>query len=300
MRAPPLRPLAILLTLLAARTAPAQTRYSLPESVGLGATTVHRYDDPRVAPSHIAVSLWVPVSDQRGCQLLDLNRKTTREVLPRRCVIGDGSTKRAFIGIDQRPGTPLDQALSRIETQMPRGRDGRVAADDAIDFVRRETNRLIRWTAGSHYNDGRPELDWDRALTPLPDAAWESFRAAGSLAVGSPPYLTGVRFPVVPFERWLEVGQGYCLQKALLGALLLERAGVPCRLVQGAVAKGPGCTTGHAWIDLGDGRILDPAWGSLDRPTARDSQFPDRFRFGSSFRFENQCYPYLAFPGQPE
>jgi hypothetical protein len=300
MPAPGPRPFAVAFTLLLCSTALAQARYSLPDSVGLGAATVHRYVDPRVLPSRIAVTMWVPTSEERGCQLLDLNRKTVQQSLPRRCVIGDGSARRSFIGVDLRPGTPLDQALARIEAQMPRGRDGRVAAADAIEFVRRETGRLIRWTPGSQYNDGRPELEWDRAIAPLPDAAWGTFSAAADRAVGAPPLLARARFPVVPFERWLEAGQGYCLQKALLGTLLLERAGVPCRLVQGAVAQGPGWTSGHTWIDLGDGRVLDPAWGCIERPRARDAQFPDRFQIGSSFRFESQCYPYLAFPERPE
>jgi hypothetical protein len=282
---------------LAEAIASARSRVGLPASLEVGASTAHRYRDPRVIPSTIAVTLWVPLpSVEDPGEVRDLNAMRCDERLPERCVIGDGSLRRALIGIDKRPGSPLDRALDTIAGRMPRGADGRVAPEAAVEFVRRETNNLVRWTAGARFNDGRPELPWDRAIDAPPESAWSVFRRAGDLQVGERPLATGLRHPVVPLERWLEAGEGYCIQKALLGTLLLERAGVASRMVQGAVAQGPGTTTGHAWIELGDGRVLDPAWGRLEAPGARDPAFPDRFRFGGSFRFANQCYPYLALP----
>ncbi len=113
---------------------------------------------------------------------------------------------------------------------------------------------------------------------------------------GTPPLDTGCTYPVVPLEKYLEEGRGYCIQRSILVVLLLERLGIAARVVNGAVAGGPGESSGHTWVELAGGRVLDPSWSLLAPKGARDPNFPDRFQFGDSFRFENQRFPYLAAP----
>lgn len=269
------------------------TPYSLPDKVGLGVATIHRYTDTRVTPSVIAITVFTPVSTPTfPSAVLDLTAKKHHEVLPDRCIIGDAGLTRAFLGIDKRPGTPLDQKLAAIVAEIPTKPDGTIDPEAAIQFVRVRTNQLIAWTAGSSFNDGRAEFPWDKAIKVDP-SAWDTFSSAAYQTVGELPVLTGQTFPVVPLEKYLEAGQGYCIQKALLASLILERAGVPHRIANGAVSKSPGVSTGHTWIELQDGRVLDPAWKQLGKPETQGAPVPGFFRFGGSWRFENQTFPYL-------
>jgi len=266
----------------------------LPARVPLGVNTIHRFDDARVVPSHIATTLWVPLpSAELPGEVRDMNAKPYDQRYPDRFVVGDGGTSRCFIGVDKRPGSALAQKLDEIIAQIPRGPDGHDPAQ-VIDWLRRNVNDLIKRTPGSSANDGRPEFPWDKAIS-VDQGIWDQFRAAGSQQVGDPPLETGEAFPVVPFESYLEAGEGYCIQKALLAALVLDKLGVPSKLEHGAVAQGPGSSTvGHSWVRLEDGRILDAAWSQLKRPGKQNPHVPEQFMFGWSYRMANQRYPYLA------
>ncbi len=267
--------------------------YSLPAQVGLGVATIHRYDDTRVAPSTIAITVFTPLSgpDFAGV-VLDMNAKTHAQILPDRCIVGDAGLTRAFLGIDKREGTPLDQRLDQIIAGMPKQADGSIDPEAAVQFVRVKVSQLLAWTPGSSFNDGRAEFPWDKAISVAP-SAWDTFKGAAFEPVGHAPHATGQHFPVVPLEKYLDAGQGYCIQKALLASLLLERCGVPHRLVNGAVSQGPGKSVGHTWIELADGRILDAAWKQVGPRDTAGAPVPGFFRFGGSWRFENQTFPYL-------
>ena len=284
------------LTLRLSTNAPLPKHYSLPTQLPLGAATIHRYDDARVTPPTIAVTIWAPLaSAQSQASVENLNAARPADPLPERFVLTDAGLTRCFIGIDKRPGTALSQKLDELVAQMPKNAQGTIEPEAAIEWVRTHVNQLIRWTAGSSANDGRPELPWDKAID-VPDNVWDAFQQVAFEPVGHPPKSAGTDYPVVPFERYLEAGQGYCIQKALLAALLLDKVGVPSKLVNGAVAQGPGRSVGHTWVELGDGRVLDAAWGQIQQKGNGSSQFPDRFRFGLSERFPNQTFPYLVFP----
>ncbi|MGK5087491.1 transglutaminase domain-containing protein [Bdellovibrionota bacterium FG-2] len=92
---------------------------------------------------------------------------------------------------------------------------------------------------------------------------------------------------VVPLEKFLEAGYGTCLHKALLASLLLDQLGIPHRLVNGATRS-----VGHTWIELKDGKILDPSLKKLERPSPSVA-FPGWIKYGESIVFENQVWPYL-------
>jgi hypothetical protein len=113
-------------------------------------------------------------------------------------------------------------------------------------------------------------------------------------AVGHVPHATGQNLPVLPLEEWIRHQEGYCLQMVLVASMVLERHGIPHRVVNGALVY----TTvkyygGHVWIELADGRVLDPAWGVLEAPGAGPSYIPLGFGFGGGFRFPYSVFPYL-------
>jgi hypothetical protein len=269
--------------------------YSLPKSVPLGAATIHRYQDPRVNPPTIAVTIWAPLAPPGStAKVGNLNTADVNDKLPDRFVLTDAGLTRCFIGVDKRPGTPLAEKLDAIVAQIPTQPDGTIAAEDAIEFCRSKVNALIKWTAGSSANDGRAEFDWDKAID-VPDTVWDTFKSVAFHDVGHAPEGAGVDYPVVPFENYLDAGQGYCIQKAVLAALILDKVGVPSRLVNGAVGQGAGRAVGHSWVELGDGRVLDAAWGDLKQKGPAHADMPDRYKFGWSYRFNNQSFPYLVF-----
>jgi hypothetical protein len=269
--------------------------YSLPKSAPLAAATIHRYDDPRVNPPTIAVTIWAPLPPAGStAKVENLNTADIDAKLPDRFILTDAGLTRCFIGVDKREGTPLAEKLDAIVAQIPTQPDGTIAAEDAIEFCRSKVNSLIKWTAGSSANDGRAEFAWDKAID-VPDSVWDTFKNVAFHDVGHAPEAAGVDYPVVPFENYLDEGQGYCLQKAVLAALILDKVGVPSRLVNGAVGQGAGRAVGHSWVELGDGRVLDAAWGDLKPKGPAHADMPDRYKFGWSYRFNNQAFPYLVF-----
>lgn len=270
---------------------------ALPATVGLGVATIDRYEDPRVVASKITVTVFTPIpTDEFPGEFMNLNAKASSTLLPNRAIIGDAGHTRSFVGIDKRPGTPLDKALAKIEAKIPKGPTGQPTLDGAVEWLRANVNTIVKWAPGSTFNDGRPGLPWDKKIK-VPDSVWGPFGQVATEVVGHEPKSASATFPVVPLERYLEVGQGYCIHKALVAALVLERMGFGCRIANGAVAKSPGLTTGHTWLELEDGRILDVAWSRCEKPsTEKDPMFPRRFKYGGSWRFENQCYPYIGWP----
>jgi hypothetical protein len=266
----------------------------MPTAAGLGVTTIHRFTEPRVTPSIIAVTVYTPIptTDVPGI-MRNTNDKPFAEPLPRRFVIDDGGLTRAFTGIDLSRGSALDQKLDAIVARMPKQADGSIAKEDAIEFVKRETNKLIKWTRGSSANDGRDEFDWDKAIVVDRAHVQNVFNGAAYQTVGEPPIGTGQTMTIAPLEAYLDAGEGYCIQKALLAACLLDKVGVPFRIVNGAVAGSPGRSTGHTWLELDDGRVLDPAWSSLQSVTFDHDTHATWFRFGGSYRYANQSYPFM-------
>jgi len=272
------------------RPAAPSARQPFPTRAGLGVSTIHRYTEPRVTPSTIAITVYAPVpTAQVPGTVRDTNSKPFAERLPERFIIDDGGLNRIFTGVDLRKGSALDKKLDAIIARMPTDQAGQ------LDFLRRETNRIIKWTAGSSANDGRDEFEWDVKATPLDKTVAQStHRDAAYDAVTAPPRPTGQLMDVVGLEKYLEAGEGYCIQKALLAACILNKLGIPFRLVNGAVSTSPGSSVGHTWIELQDGRILDAAWSTLEKPVRDHATHADWFRLGGSYRFANQQYPYLA------
>jgi hypothetical protein len=275
---PPIRPL------------PAQLDYALPSRVGVGVCSALRYRDETQNDPEVTVSVFVPMpSAELKGTLLNLNAMRFDQCLPDRCILGDGGRTRAFIGVDKRPGTPLDAWLQAIIKRIPRT-DGRIDRETALVWMRFNATKLIGFTPGAATNDTSAELPWDREIVQS-EHDMEAFRKAGTLEYGALPLPTGTERTVVPLERYLELGQGYCIQRAILVHILLERIGIRSRIVAGAVMNN-GSSSGHTWVELEDGRVLDPSW-ELKAPKGAREGGPTRgFKFGDSYRFEDGWFVY--------
>ncbi|MBK6683848.1 MAG: lasso peptide biosynthesis protein [Deltaproteobacteria bacterium] len=267
----------------------------LPEWVALGAYAAHSYEDPRPSSParRLIQTVFGPIpSPAVGGRVYDLNDKPWEHHFPERFLVGDGGHTRAIIGVDQRPGTPLDLHLGRIVAQIPR-RNGVIDPEDAIQFVTHHTLDYVGWAEGGAFGDGRPTLPWDRQVQ-LPPTIFNAFDRAAQDAPGLGWRDAEAECPVVPLERWLNLRLGYCIQQSLVAALVLDRVGVSVRVVNGAIDQGPGRSSGHTWVETLDGRVIDPGW-RLIVPKFKNSDplFPERYWVGDSYRFESTNYPYL-------
>jgi hypothetical protein len=272
---------------------------ALPGRVDVGAETIHRYEEPQVSPSMIAITVWVPMpaAGQPG-GLLNSNALEFPRDLSARWIMGDGGVTRALVGIDLSPGSPLSlwveafyrKAIASSASSARRDQLARV-----LEYVRVNVNCALAWTDGAQYNDGRSELPWDLAIRSYSDMKLTLEKAA-YLPVLHEPIPSEHSLPVVGLEKYLEIGKGYCIQKAILASLILSRAGIRHRLVNGAVVVGPGVSGGHTWIELADGRILDVAWELLAKPARGHRDHADWINVGGSWRFENQAYLILRLP----
>lgn len=268
----------------------------LPERVALGAYAAHSYEDPRPASParRLIQTVFGPIpSAQVPGQVYDLNDKPWAGRFPERFLVGDGGHTRAIIGVDQRPGTPLDRHLQRIIAQIPR-RDGVIHPEDAIQFVTHHTLDFLGWAEGGAFGDGRPTLPWDRQVQ-LPPTIFAAFDQAAQDAPGLGWRDAQAECPVVPLERWLDLRLGYCIQHSLVAALVLDRVGVSVRVVNGAIDQGPGRSSGHTWVETFDGRVIDPGWRLIVAKFKNTNPiFPERYWVGDSYRFESTNYPYLV------
>ncbi len=250
----------------------------LPQALPVGACTTHRFADGST------LAVLTPTAEAGGI-VADMQARGMGEALPDRCVIGDGGSSRALLGIDKRPGTPLDGWLARIVDEIPDRGDPEAVIRWATQGGIRE---LLRFPQGNR-NDGAPHLVWDQAIQLDLAAVAQAMQGVRQDAVGAPPRPSGQSLPVVPLERYLETGLGYCIQMAVLTSLILERCGVPHRLVQGAVRFTDGTCCGHTWIELGDDRVLDNGRIGPKVPDANGD-----FGFFGYLRFANQSYPFLV------
>lgn len=261
----------LLLTLLFAVSAHA----SLPDCVhgyrpvassrAVGVETIHK-DPSRI----ITIFLAQPAP---GRQLLDLNAMRVNSHYPERFTISDGTLATAFVSVDQRRGSVLRACVEELATRV---RSEARSDEKKLEVLRDLSHELLREVADDY------RFPWDPRREPrLPG----EFKEAGALAPGHYPLDTGLTQPVIPLEAFLRHGKGACLPKVLLTSLIMKELDLPHRVRTGGTES-----LGHMWIELPDGRHLDPTWRLLQRPSSRGAP-PGWFRMDQTFLFENQFFP---------
>ncbi len=252
---------------------------------------------------HNIDSVWHPVPrTPSDGKILNLTNFALGESLPKRFILGDGALTRAFFLIDQQKGTKLDAILDMFVSLLPGMRDGKVVNEDLLlKFLQRSLDMLVnfRWRPGA---DGKGENAWDPERFVITPAMKETFSSSASLAPGAGFYVTERDFPTVAFERFLESEcAAYCIQKSVLVKLILDRVGIPSRLVTGSTIniQGTGFTTaGHTWVEVRrkDQKlwVLDPEQERLEMWGPRNELVSDWFWFNGFNRRENHYYPIMV------
>ncbi|PIS11845.1 MAG: hypothetical protein COT73_01755 [Bdellovibrio sp. CG10_big_fil_rev_8_21_14_0_10_47_8] len=258
----------------------------LPKDVLVGAATIDRYFDHRLISPDVVVTVFVPTPDTPAQGLLvNFNARQLPQQLAKRFVIGDGSYRRSFVGIDTTPGSPLSMILDKMVAEYQRSRFSKMGATGPIQFVQSYIEKKL--------GPVEQDLPWDQSirLKKNPDAEFTA--AINSPVFHFPLVMSRARLPVVPLERYLEAEKGYCLQKALFASLALSRLGVRHRFVNGAISHYDLHNEGHSWIELQDGHIFDPTWGIFEMPIRNHQIHAHWIYVAGSWRFENTNYPAL-------
>ena len=232
----------------------------------------------------------IPDDDNHG-KLVDINSWPTEKPLPVRFLIGDGSIRRAVLLIDQTPGSALDRALTTALAELKDNNVNVVIRDRLAEIFH------VTWSLGTDQEGDNP---WDPPA-PVPTALEkEQGDRLGELIVGGTAEKSDRILPIVALERFLEQpASAYCIEKALLSRLLLERLKIPSRYTAGAKLifyKGEKIprNLGHSWVTLEDGTILDPTEHALGKHGAVHPLAAEWFAFHGVYRFENKYYPMLV------
>ncbi len=198
------------------------------------------------------------------------------EPLPLASTFSDGTLRTAFVSIDLQSSSRLSQCINELSAQaLERINSGEEAHQMFTRFI-------------GEYMEAVPEdfkFPWDpQEQIPLPP----EFAQAAPLNPGHAPLSTSLVHVTVPLESFLFVQRGVCLQKVLLTSLVMRNLQIPHRLRAGASEF-----SGHIWIELPDGRLLDPTWQVLKAPS-KQGALPGWFRFDQSFLYQDQLYPFAA------
>lgn len=225
-----------------------------------------------------AITIFTPVPATPRGRVLNINAMAYGETFPERFVLTDGTLKSAFVSVDLRPDSRLQRCVDELTAAL-KAQLGAQATDPVPALV----------TFLDQYMNPVPDgflYPWDRKQLP---AFPQQFYDAGRLPPGHYPLETTLTQPTVPLESFLLEHHGVCQQRVMLTSLILQRYGISHRLRAG----GSGGGSGHIWIELADGRHLDPTWHLLEKPT-RQGALPGWFRISQTFLFRDQVYPFVV------
>lgn len=234
----------------------------------IGVETIHRDDRGNV------ISIFLPLPKANHGQIRDLQTLGFNSAYPKDFTISDGTLKTAFISVDLHAGSPLQGKIERLAHEVSAEARGGDPLPLLAGFVSRHLADVPQgW-----------RLPWDPLATHGIPA---EFYAVKDFAPGHGPLtVADRRHPTVPLEAFLAEGKGACLPKVLLTSLIMKKLGLPHRVRAGGTEH-----TGHMWIELPDGRHLDPTWKLLSTPSTAGA-LPGWFRFDQTFLFRDQFFPF--------
>ncbi len=199
----------------------------------------------------------VPRPQSAGEALEDFALMGFNDPIPKRFVVGDGSSDHVLIGVDLTPGSPLERAIKRIHNSIL------IALSQSWD--RERIIKLVSENVANHLGPLTKPLPWDAALPKIAETKIQ-FK---DFPIDHPMIDAGFSLPVVPLEDYLDEGEAFCLGQALTAWLVLRSFKIPSRMHFGANAAYVGSPTGHSSVELEDGRIVDPGgWMVISPPPA--------------------------------
>jgi len=236
-----------------------------PSQRNVGVETIHKMGN-----TVITILLPMPKS---GGRILDLNALKFADSYPDRFAMSDGTLGSAFVEVDLRNRSSLRACVTEMAEQVKSEAGSKAAMLDTLKtYISRQLGEVHERTV----------FPWDPKREPkLPS----EYADAADLTPGHFPLKTGMQQPSIGLEAFLKKGRGACLPKVMLTSLIMKELSIPHRVRAGATDS-----AGHMWIELPDGRHLDPTWQLLLRPVTQGAD-PGWFRFDQSYLYENQFFP---------
>jgi hypothetical protein len=245
--------------------------YTLPKAkkIFVGVETIHETPSSKI-------TVFVPYPFSNTQKILDLNSFNTEQTFPTQFFISDGSLLKAFISVDQSIGSNLNRCIEELVTHVKRVGPNK---ENQIRFLK---SSIAKYLAPLGDDELQP---WDPVKVPkIPNEFFE----AGFYEPGHFPLKTELRQNIIPLEAFLFTQKGNCLPKSLVTSLVLSKLNIPHM-----VRTGSSNESGHVWIELADGRHLDPTWQLLEYPSYSDVPY-GWFKIGITPMFRNQFSPFLA------
>ena len=279
---------------------------ALPQSCTLGHFLVDKYNfalanlgaknGVKISQSFLTLLAPIPSQTVPG-HVINFNHFNFDTALPERFVIGDGSSRRVLVGVDLRKNSPLTRRIEQMKAHIISRlfRPEEVLLEPLLDILKIDVANfmgVIRNADGSVDSGlGIGPLPWDATLKPEisnnPDLRFSSLDHE---ALASQHTLE-----VIPLEKNIECGQGCCLHQSILASILLKAFGFKNRLRFGATTSDPAFgTSGHVWIELEDGRILDPTAWLLEKPQFAGQKLTNGIATPRHWRFVDHDWMFLS------
>ncbi len=269
---------------------------AVPRELEAGVAHVHSY---RLNPNDggMVVSVLVPSPKGfAGAIIGDLANQNASQPWPRRFVISDGYPGGEFLYVDLTSGSPLRLELQRILSQLKsKGLDPAKNREAFLNHLKKNASGFFRsQEEGSLSRAAQGVLRKPPAFN-MSQAASREFSDFSGKGIGPAVFDLGQKKAVTPLEfHFTKDACGMCIHNALITSLLLQEAGIPHRFRAGfASYSGPSYqNTGHSFLELSDGRILDPTWNFLKQKKPHRDH-PEWIEGAGWWWTENAHFPFL-------
>lgn len=201
-------------------------------------------------PPGARVSAYVPLPALGQGHIEDFNAYSYYKKYPQKFTLSDGTLLTPFIYVDVTPYSTLKKLIRKYAEQISNTNTAQYQQINILrDFVSKQILNMV------------PENDPIVRYFAEKNYSFPEFQQTGSLKPGHFPLATNFNFQTVRLEDIIKYGRGFCIHKVLVTSLIMKELKIPH-----AIRFGSSGLEGHDWIELPDGRILDPTWNLVVYP----------------------------------
>lgn len=238
----------------------------------VGAENIHS------PPPGARISALLPLPAANQGHIEDFNSYGPNQVYPERFTLSDGTILTPFIYVDMSTASPLRKIVSLHAQKI-----------SATTANLEERLNLLKSYVSDHVFALVPEDDPILVSSSKGLPVFAEVQYVGNLPAGHFPIPVPKKFHTAYFESLIDYGRGFCVHKVLLTSLIMKELNIPHSIRFGST--GP---IGHNWIQLPDGRILEPTWNLLVRPGKSEME-GSWFKIGDTSVYQFDFYPFAVW-----
>jgi hypothetical protein len=269
-----------------------------PKELPAAVAHIHSYKlNPQDAGMTVSVLVPTPTQVHKGI-MRDLAAQNPHKTWPDKFVISDGYPNGHFISVDMSEGSPLKLQIQKIINKIKR-KESIDPATDPEKFIQHLANKGRAYFSDMQNEDSLSVAGKNIYKSPknfqLTESSKKIFSDFQSHVISADTFITGQNKELVPFEYFFtQPSCTMCIHNALLSSLILREARIPHKFRTGFGSfSGPSYSnTGHSFIELEDGRILDPTWNFLKKQK-QHPQYPEWIEGAGWWWTSNTHFPYL-------